>query len=362
MRVKLAILVSALSMAAGIVSAQMLAELDAAQAGQAQLNQGSVTGGLNSGMLQQRATDAAAMAPGSPMMPGPAAGFPAPQAAPLPGMMPSAGPMGDPTLGDPGMGGGFAQPGAFGQQAGFGQQPGAPTPTPIPTIEVLTGQRVKCAVCGAMLEDAYKLRVFATDADKYVDDGVMDNGVAGDGIRGNVQTITDKFVGAECAEIRNRLINVVRNAEELRPASKIGEYEDSPYYLEDYESRQRRLEAQHRQRAQEESVMHFFRYHVATMNPLDTSGMPYLLEKEKQRDDYLADWNNRFLSMFRIDPKDPKSEFYQIYVPQPPLPPQYQVPPGYVSPQKLRDGGNQPGGAGMPMEARPNIYSGDPVI
>ncbi len=366
MRVKSVVLATLLSAAAGLASAQMLGELDAAQAGQNQLNQGSVTGGLDAGGLQNRANNAAQQANGLPALPGtgtnlpnPTGGFAPPAAGPLPGLPgdpslgapPIAGP--DGAVGDPALG----QPGLYAPQ---GQQGAAPTPTPIPTIEVLTGKRVFCAVCGTMLEDAYKVRVYETDMNSYADDGLVDNGVAGDGLRGNVETIKDKYVGASCHEIRTRLINAVRGAEDMRPPSMIGQYEESPYYLEDPDSRQKRMEAQLRQQAQEESTMHFFRYHVATIDPTDKSGMPYLVKQEEQRDNYLAEWNNRFLAKFRMKSEDPQSEYYPLYIPQPPLPPTRTLPPGYVSPQQMRKG-TQPGqlGAGA---AGPNIFNGDPVI
>ena len=362
MRAKYVVLASLLSVAAGPAPAQMLGELDAVQAGQNQLNQGSVTGGLDAGMLQNRAATAAQQASGLPALPGtgtqlpnPSQGFAPPAAGPLPGQV------GDPMLAGPAgpmTDMGIDQPGYYAPQGG--QQGAAPTPTPIPTIEVLTGKRVFCAVCGTMLEDAYKVRVYQTDQNSYADDGLVDNGVAGDGMRGNVETIRDQYVGAACHEVRTRLINAVRGAEDMRPPSMIGAYEESPYYLEDPESRNKRLEAQMRQRAQEESVMHFFRYHVATIDPTDKSGLPYLVQKEEQRDNFLAEWNNRFLAKFRLKPDDPQSEYYPLYIPQPPLPPTRTLPSGYMSPQQMRQG-TQPGQVGVEA-AGPNIYNGEPVI
>ena len=314
-------------------------------------------------MLQNRAATAAQQANGLPALPGtgtqlpnPSAGFAPPAAGPLPGQV------GDPSLGGPmqaGPTGDPGQPGYYAPQQGQ-QGAAAPTPTPIPTIEVLTGKRVFCAVCGTMLEDAYKVRVYQTDQNSYADDGLVDNGVAGDGMRGNVETVRNQFVGAACHEVRTRLINAVRGAEDLRPSNMVGKYEESPYYLEDPESRQKRMAAQLRQRAQEESVMHFFRYHVATIDPTDKSGMPYLVQKEEARDNFLAQWNNRFLAKFRIKPDDPQSEYFPLYVPQPPLPPTRTLPSGYMSPQQVRKG-TQPGQVGAGA-AGPNIFNGEPVI
>jgi hypothetical protein len=172
-----------------------------------------------------------------------------------------------------------------------------------------------------LLEDAFQQTVFQSEQDKYADDGVHDNGIAGDGIRGSVTTIKDKYIGAETNTLKNRLINLVRHAENLSP-------------------------------------MEFYGYHVMAVDPTTQHRlMPNLLEKEAQRDESLRDWNNKFLADYRVDKNDPRSEFYQLYVPDPPLPPPYPVPPGYVAPQKLA-----PGQTPAPPGSTPNIYNGDPVI
>lgn len=298
-------------------SAQGLAELNAAQGGNAVLDAGSVTGGASTiGIDRARGAAAAANANTAASMP-PTATLPNPSAGM--GVPPTVG--APPSLG--------AQPGGFGATTAPalpGAMPGAPggvgvsTPTPIPTIKVLVGEKVYCSVCGTLLEDAVQLAVPQSDADKYFDDGVHDNGIAGDGIRGNVKTVRDQYVGPECNVIKDRLINAVRRAEDYDP-------------------------------------MHFFRYHVMTLDPV-TGGrrMPAQLDKEQQRDEMLLDWNNKFLADFRTKKDDPRSEFFQLYVPKPPQPPRYPVPPGYVSPQKLRQGNAGAPGAVAAPGAAPADY------
>ncbi len=388
MRVIRGILVCATVAAATVGGAQSLNELNAVQAGQATLDAGSVTGGVNAGLVQDRARAAAAQAnnpygavPPTGAIPNPAGGFAPPGAQPLPGAAPSFAPPGAASPYGavvPGaVGPGAVGPGAIAPGAGFAAAagwlgpwavaglPGVSSPTRIPQIEVLAGKRVYCAVCGSLLEDPIKLKRPETEKDKYLDDGIHDNGIANDGIRGNVSVSKDEYIGAECNNVKNRLINVVRRSEELVPASMIGEREPSPYDIEDYESRQRRLEAKYAGQANEESVMHFYRLHVATINPLESNpAMPKLLEKEQQRDELLRDWNARFLAPYRKDKNDPKSDFYQLYVPEPPAVPQYPVPPGYVSPQSLSNPqAGAPGAPGVPGAApTPNIWNGQPVI
>lgn len=341
---------------AGATSAQALLDATAAMGVSDTLAAGSASGGLNPSLYQGRAAAAvgaananyantnAAMVGGmstSGALPNPTAGFapapiggapmmglPAPNAAPagpaqLPGLsgpptgVAPAAPGVDPfASGIPGAPGAPGVPGAPGA-------PGAPAATPIPTIKVLVGKRVYDAVTGALLEDAMVVPVRVTEQDQYFDDGIHDNGIAGDGIRGNVVTVKDQYIGAETNGIKNRLIRVVRDSEAMTP-------------------------------------MEFFRHHVATIDPRESNPeIPNLLTLERQRDELLQDWNNKFLADYRIEKDNPQSEFYQLYVPKPPRPPQFRPPAGYVAPQKLEPGA-------VPQlqapQATPNIYNGDPVI
>jgi hypothetical protein len=274
------------------------------------------------------------VAPAAPF-PNPGGGYPPAPVAGLPGMpgMMTPGPApGYPGLAVPGLQpGGYpgAYPGAYPGMNPYGQygqqQYQQATPTPLPTIKVLVGKRVSCSVCGTLLEDAVQLDVLQSDQDKYLDDGIHDNGIANDGIRGNVETIKDRYIGPECNSVKNRLVNVVRNAEHMSP-------------------------------------MEFYRYHIMRLDPITGHPeMPSVLDKEQQRDEALRDWNNKFLADYRIDKNDPKSEFFQLYIPDPPQVPRYPVPPGYVAPQKLRDG-TTPGQ--MQQQVMPGMmpggYYGDP--
>jgi hypothetical protein len=77
--------------------------------------------------------------------------------------------------------------------------------------------------------------------------------------------------------------------------------------------------------------------------------MPNYLTLEKDRDEALREWNNKFLADYRVDKNDPQSEYYQLYIPQPPLFPQSYPPAGYVAPQKLQAG--QTPGIGLDLAA-----------
>jgi len=354
-----------------------MVEMGAAMAVNEQLTAGAAGGGLNPSTYTGRASaavQAANMRPGmepTGTLPNPAGGFtplpplgaPAPAAAPVPGPGAAAA---------MGLEGGASPPsnGITGLTQNTGpalqgpQQPGAAAaPTPIPMIKVLVGRRVYCAVCGTLLEDAYYLTVPAADKDKYLDDGIHDNGVAGDDIRGNVESVKDQYIGAECNEIKNRLIGAIRRAEDLyRPP--IGEMSKEAFFVfEPASDRRKRLEIESSAIADEASTMLFFGYHIAGLNPVtDNPGFPNILEKEKQRDELLRDWNNKFLAAFRTDKNNPQSDFYQVYIPEPPLLPPYKVvPPGYVPLPKRVENAQGQGGQNQPQPT-PNIYNGEPVM
>lgn len=364
---RIGVLLTACLAATALVHGQTLGEIDAAQAGMQQLDQMSATGGANPGTVQRVQQNLGQ--PGMPQfsqtgtLPNPAGGF---QPQPVYGP-PGAVPYGATA---PGMGAEFAGANPYGPvQPGVPGQPLEATPTPVPLIRVLVGERVYCAVTGALLEDAVPLDVSALEQEKYLDDGIHDNGIAGDGIRGNVETKRDQYIGADANLIKNQLINVIGNAEALEPNASIdyrslrGQLAGDPSagFLQPPSDRAKLREMNE---SETQNVMRFYGLHVGVINPEEARpGMPNLLELGRQRDEALRDWNNKFLADYRVDKNDPRSEFYQLYVPKPPELPKYPVPPGYQPPQVRGTG--QPGqtgpGVGGPAGA-PNIYNGDPVI
>lgn len=274
-------------------------------------------------------------------MPGPG------MAPPAPGMVPGVGnpgagfagaPMGGNTMPGqmpgqmPGMGLDAMNPDMMPLDAGMGMGMGgqqmAPQmqlPPAIDTADVYTGRRVFDAVSGALLEDAVRITVRAEDVDAYrtSDDGTNDNGLVGDGIVGNVLTSRNEYVGQFSNMVKDELINAVHNAEQIDP-------------------------------------MLYFGHHVAKLDPMPVEGMkryglplpegsgaegdliaraqpevPSLIDLERDRDNLVQQWNNTFLARYRVDPNDPQSPYFAIFVPSPPLTPaNYPVPTGYVAPQK----------------------------
>jgi RNA polymerase sigma factor (sigma-70 family) len=192
----------------------------------------------------------------------------------------------------------------------------AAAPTPAATTAVLVGKRVYCVVCGKLLEDAISIRVPTAEQDKYVDDGINDNGIANDGVRGNVLVVRDKYIGPECDAIKNRLISAVAGTEYSFPTG------------------------------------HFGHHVVAPDSAARIATVPALLELERQRDGLERDWQQRFLAPYRIDANDPRSEYYPVYVADAPRTPQYPVPAGYQSPQQMAAAAKRSASAMVPVAAK----------
>lgn len=250
---------------------------------------------------------------GPPPVPGQVGGVGNPAAGFAPGQM------GGNTA--PGMDAGVMDPTMMGMQGQAGGYTAA-APTPIPTEEVLTGRRVYDAVSGGLLEDAIEISVRQSDADVYADDGVNDNGIAGDGIRGNVNTSRDEFIGAFSNIMKKYLIHAVNNAEQIDPLIYYG------YYVAKIDPR---------------PVEGLKRYGLplpGEEDELDTAivhvepDFPSIIDLEHDRDELVRRWNYEFLAEYRVEPNDPQSEYFPVFVPSPPLTPaNYPVPTGYVAPQ-----------------------------
>lgn len=188
-------------------------------------------------------------------------------------------------------GAGAAQPQP--QQWVAAPQPGqGPTPTPTPVmVTVLVGQRIRCAVCGTLLEDVRRTQVPEIVAKtNFYDDGTHGDAEAGDGEYTNISERDDEFMGPECNALKERLLSLLR-------------------YCEDTSS------------------LEFFRLYATTTEPISqiTKGR----FEEQERDAKLKEWDERFLRMFRKNPDDPTSEFYPLYVPLPPETPRAPMPPGF---------------------------------
>jgi hypothetical protein len=194
---------------------------------------------------------------------------------------------GQPAYGQPGYGVPGAVPGAFGQPA----VPAAPTPAPPPPVKqilVLTGVRVTDAWSGALLEDIHYEYRPETEKGEFYDDGTHGDLQAGDNIWTNYSE-DNHVLSPESNRIKLIYLRMLSLGEDTNP-------------------------------------LEFFRIPVATEEPL--SNLPRLSDQEKDRDEtFLRQWQRQFLSRYRQDENDPTSDFYPIFVPNPPRPPETPAPP-----------------------------------
>jgi len=180
-------------------------------------------------------------------------------------------------------------PGMFGAQ-----MPGVATPAVYPAapavkqILVLTGERVICHVTAQLLEDIhYEYRPEA-EKKQFYDDGTHGDLVPNDNIYTNYAERND-VLSPEANRLKLIYLRMLQLCEDTNP-------------------------------------LDFFRIPVATEEPL--SPLPRMSDEENDRDQtFLGEWHKRFLELYRLDPENSKSDFYPIFVPNPPRRPELPPPP-----------------------------------
>jgi hypothetical protein len=95
--------------------------------------------------------------------------------------------------------------------------------------------------------------------------------------------------------------------------------------------------------AEEKDPIRFFQLVAVTTDPAST--LPQLIDRERDRDTRIREWNNKFLREFRVNPDDERSEFYRPFIPTPPPPPDIPVPVGFTAPARTAFTPGQPIGS-----------------
>lgn len=206
--------------------------------------------------------------------------------------------------------GGGANPGMQGMQ-GLQGLPGAPggtqTPTPSPTPKrypALKGQRVYDAVSyrrnrenATILDDVRRIEISEDELPQYSDDGkTLGDFEANDGVYSQIlPPSTNDYIGGTTNFYLQRIITMLRNAEELDPLDFFGLQATTTERFSDV--------AKLRQKTQEQMAK------VASIDKTQN----------------MTGWAQTFLKDFRVDPKDPYGRFFPLYVPRYPEPP--SVPP-----------------------------------
>jgi len=211
--------------------------------------------------------------------------------------------------GGPGANGGFGGAGG----AGFGgadAPDAAPRLPPIPQQRrVLLGEKVYCPVTGRLIQDARWQVVWETNAQRdFYDDGTHGDFKAGDDVYTRIVVREDEISSVAWRSLQNNK-NMIEAAATLDP-------------------------------------LQFFKIPALTNDP--ASRVPLAVDKERDQDARLLQWNSKFLRPFRVDPDNDLSQFFRPLIPEPPIPPDVPAPQGFVptgSEQLVGTGGGPQGDA-----------------
>ncbi len=257
---------------------------------EAPLLEASPSGGLNSATYIGRAQGVAGGA-GAAM--GMQPGAPGVQPGAQPGGWGAGGAMPDEAMMEM-----YATMGAMPGYGGYGV-PMGPTPTPTPPpVRVLTGERVYSHLqwgtsAPELLSDAEVKtvpRILSQLTRQYYDDGTHGDVKPGDDVWSYVVERNDVMSANEFRVLR-RLLSALITISDQSPKD-------------------------------------FFRIPVATSEML--ASLPKTIDLEQQRDEVrLENWNREYLGPFRVNPEDPESPFWPLFVPPPPPMPEIDPPPGY---------------------------------
>lgn len=219
--------------------------------------------------------------------------------------------------GAPAPGGAPGAPGAPAPSGGaMGQIAGMPMG---PQITVITGTRVFDAITGQLLDDAIQKQVPQADSDKYFDDGTHGDLEAGDGEFTKVDERRD-VLGQSNQRFKEQLVKALISADTYTPLQYFGLMIAST----------ERQSTVPRNRAW--SMVSapgggpgFTLREVPTGEPVT---IPSYREKQKEKDSNIKNnWSQRFLQEFRVNKDDLTSQFYSLYIPQPPPMPSVAPPP-----------------------------------
>jgi len=228
-----------------------------------------------------------------------------------------------------------AQPGqGFGQQQQQQQQPAEPA-----KLTAWGGERIVGVRTGQILKDARELSILATASGNYYDDGERGHdAVANDNIYTNITINDDEFISPESHYVKTRIIQTLKfvspppdgvvegeNVEQglLRDLQGIVSRTDASlrtYLFEPRESERMDFFANL-------TPMEFSQVRVASTNPF--SGLPHLMDLEREQDRKLREWGENFLREYRINPDEFASPFYKTFLPPPPRAPRVPMPANF---------------------------------
>lgn len=215
----------------------------------------------------------------------------------------------------------------------------------IPRVKAIVGTRVFDAVTGELLDDAQLVNIDQAEIQNMglVDDGSQGDRLPEDGEFAKVDQ-SREYIGQANQRLKERLIQAIYSAEQLNPLDFYG-FNIMTTERSSPAPRSRRWRLVKDPDGGPGKTL----AEVATEKPLE---VPKYREWEMERDRKVAGkdgWAIRFLDEYRTDKGNIDSEFYTIYIPQPPVVPTVPPPPGwnpFPNPAGA-DPNAVPGGAGF---------------
>mgnify|MGYP001391775830 FL=1 len=208
--------------------------------------------------------------------------------------------------------------GMFPGDPGQAYQPPEALEPVIPTISVLVGTRVRDAVTKELLDEPVELKVPETEKGNFYDDGTHGDVMANDGKFAMVE-FADDVLGEGSQRAKEQMVKALVVAEDLTPLEFYG------FTIMGTDQRT----PQPREKAWQmipdpKGGPGFVLAEVETERPVE---MPNYREWRNARDAKVKnDWSARFLRNYRVNPDDIRSEFYHLYIPHPPQPPEVRPP------------------------------------
>lgn len=215
----------------------------------------------------------------------------------------------------------------------------------IATIQVIAGDRVFDNITGELIDDATEQQVPATERGNYFDDGTNGDIEANDGQYTKVTERRD-VIGQSNQRIKERLVQALLAAESLNPLEFYG-FNLMSTEREESVSRGRAWALQKDPKGGPGRVL----AEVPISEPVT---VPKYRKWQSEKDQKVkSEWAERFLREYRINKDSLTSDFYQLYVPQPPPQPLVDAPAEtawipFAEPLALQKANEfSPGGAGF---------------
>lgn len=193
-----------------------------------------------------------------------------------------------------------------------------------PKITVIAGIRVFDAVTGELVDDAIRRKVPETDKDKggYYDDGTHGDMTPNDGIYTRIDGEKRDAIGASNQKVKEQLIQALRVAEGYSPVEFYG------FSLMSTDRTDPVPRNETWKVVKDPRGLGYMLKEEPSATPIS---VPKYRDKLKEKDKIVKeDWAYRFLQEYRKKKDDLASDFFPVYIPQPPQPPSTMPPASWM--------------------------------